>query len=355
MKLSDLGYTTALENYRKEQGLDSFDVGRVISEHKERYIVKTVDNEFEAEIVGNLRFSAKDRSHFPAVGDWVAISEYDEDKVLIHAVFPRKTIITRQAVGKFGEIQIIASNIDSALIIQAVDRDYNINRIERYLTICNASKVKPIIILSKTDLINDLQLKTIEHNIADRIKHVPIIGISNKTEIGYSRLNKIFVKGNTYCLLGSSGVGKSTLTNNISGKAQMKTDSISLNTKKGRHITSHRELVILENGAILIDNPGMREVGIADATSGLEITFNTIVELSENCKFKDCTHQHENGCAILEAVDNGAIDEDAYQNYLKMEREKTHFKSTVTEKRKKDKDFGKMIKNFKKDRKRNKF
>ncbi len=355
MILADLGYNEVLKNHRIEQGLDSFSVGRVITEHKEKYIVKTDINEFEAEVIGNLRFTAKNRSDFPAVGDWVAISEYDKNKALIHAIFPRKTIIERQAVGKFGEKQIIATNIDFALIVQAVDRDFNINRIERYLTICNASNVKPIIILSKIDLIGSLQLKDIQNNITDRIKLVPIVAISNETEIGYDRLNELFMKGNTYCLLGSSGVGKSTLLNNISGKAIMKTDSISASTKNGRHITSHRELIILENGGILIDNPGMREVGIADTTSGLETTFNTIVNLSQNCKFKDCTHIHENGCAILDAVEKGEIDKDSYQNYLKMEREKSHFESTVTEKRKKDKEFGKMIKNYKKDKKRNKY
>ena len=355
MTLEDLGYNVNLKNYRVEQGLDSFGVGRVISEHKERYIIKTAENEFEAEIVGNLRFTAKNRSDFPAVGDWVAISEYEKNKVLIHAIFQRKTIIERQAVGKFGEIQIIASNIDFALIVQAVDRDFNINRIERYLTICNASNVKPIIIFSKIDLITNLQLKDIQDKIRERIKLVPIVAISNKTENGYDRLNELFIKGKTYCLLGSSGVGKSTLLNNISGKALMKTDSISLSTKKGRHITSHRELIILKNGGILIDNPGMREVGIADTSSGLEITFNAIVELSQNCKFKDCTHIHEKDCAVLEAIEKGEIDKDSYQNYLKMEREKSHFESTVTEKRKKDKDFGKLIKNYKKDTKLNKY
>ena len=139
MTLEDLGYNTSLENYRKEQNLNSFGVGRVISEHKERYIIKTEKGEFDAEIIGNLRFAAKNRSNFPAVGDWVAISEYDENKVLIHTIFPRKTIIERQAVGKFGEKQIIATNIDYAFIVQAVDRDFNINRMERYLTICNRS------------------------------------------------------------------------------------------------------------------------------------------------------------------------------------------------------------------------
>ena len=159
MKLEGLGYNIDLENYRNDQGFGSFDVGRVISEHKERYIVKSTNKESEGEIIGNLRYSANDRSDFPAVGDWVAISEYDDDKVLIHYVFPRKTILERQAVGKQVEKQIIATNIDFAFIVQAVDRDFNINRIERYLTICNTSNVKPIIILNKIDLVEEIELK----------------------------------------------------------------------------------------------------------------------------------------------------------------------------------------------------
>lgn len=352
MTLEDLGYNTDLENFRKEEGLDSFDVGRVSSEHKERYEVKTNTGDFEAEIVGNLRFSAKDRFDFPAVGDWVAISEYDENKMLIHAVFPRKTIIERQAVGKIGEKQIIAANIDFAFIVLSADRDFNINRIERYLTICNASNVKPIVVLSKIDLISDAELENILYLLKERIKQIPVAAISNETRSGYDELLDYFTRGKTYCLLGSSGVGKSSLMNNLSGKYRMKTDSISQSTKKGRHVTSYRELMILENGGILIDNPGMREVGITDATSGLEITFDTIVKLSQNCKFKDCTHVRESGCAILEAVENKEIDESSYENYLKMEREKTHFESSVAEKRRKGKEFGKMIRNVKKDLKK---
>lgn len=354
MTLEDLGYNIDLENYRRGQNLESFGVGRVISEHKERYVVKTTEDEYDAEIIGNLRFSAQKRSDFPAVGDWVAISEYDEEKVLIHSVFPRKTIIERQTVGKQGEKQIIATNVDFAFIVQAVDRDFNINRIERYLTICNTSNVKPIIVLNKIDLINEIVLKKLISKVQERVKQVPLIEISNETKKGIEKLKKLMLKGKTYCLLGSSGVGKSTLLNNLSGRQLMKTNTISTSTNKGRHVTSHRELLVLENG-ILIDNPGMREVGIADSTSGLEKTFRTIIELSKNCKFKDCSHTTEVDCAILEAVSKGEIDMDSYENYLKMEKEKEHFELTVAEKRKKDKDFGKMIKHFKKTRKSNKY
>jgi ribosome biogenesis GTPase len=355
MKSEEFGYNDKLEKLRIENNLKEFEIGRVVSEHKERYIVKTEKGEFEAEITGNMRFTAKGREDFPAVGDWVALTIYDSDFSIIYKILPRFSIISRQAVGQFGEIQIIAANIDYAFLVQAVDRDFNINRIERYLTICNSSKVSPIIVLTKTDLINQQKVTEIIDNINQRIKNIPIIAISNETHDGYENLKKIIEKRKTYCMLGSSGVGKSTLLNNLSGRRIMRTDEISKSTNKGRHITSHRELIVLDDGGILVDNPGMKEVGIADSTSGLEITFDKIVSLSRNCRFKDCTHTNEIGCSVIEAVENGEIDKAFYQNYLKMEREKEHFESTVAERRKKDKYFGKMMKNYKNDMDKNKY
>jgi len=304
MKYQDLGYNDELEKYKTEQGLDVFEVGRVISEHKERYTVKTPENEFDSELIGNLRFMAEDRHDFPAVGDWVAFSEYDEGKALIHKIYPRHSIIERKAVGSSGRIQIIATNIDFGLIVQSVNRDFNLNRLERYLTICNASNVEPLIVLSKVDLITETELEGIKNQITQRINEVEIITVSNQTE-GYGNLEAVIEKGKTYCLLGSSGVGKSTILNNLSGKEQMKTGEISASVNKGKHITSHRELIVLDNGGILIDNPGMREVGITNASKGLETTFEKIVEYANHCKFKDCTHTHEKGCAIIEALENG--------------------------------------------------
>ena len=354
MTNSDLGYNDFFENFRAEQNLTNFDFGRIILEHKERYCIKTSTNEFDAELIGNLRFTAKNRYDYPAVGDWVAFTEYDEGKALIHAIFPRTSIIERQAVGKSGQIQIIATNIDFGLIVQAVDRDFNLNRLERYLTICNASKVEPIIVLSKIDLISNTELETILKQIKQRLKGTTVLTVSNQTK-GYEDLKNHIKKGKTYCLLGSSGVGKSTLLNNLSGQELMKTGEISTSVNKGKHVTSHRELIVLENGGILIDNPGIREVGIADTTSGLEMTFDTIFEYGQHCKFNNCTHIHEKGCAILEAVENGEINEESYINFIKMEKEKSFFESDVQERRKKDKSFGKMIKNVKKQRKNNKY
>ncbi len=355
MKLEDFGYNDKLRKFSVENKLSDFEIGRVIAEHKERYIVKTENGEYEAEITGNLRFTAKSRIDFPAVGHWVALTTYNAEFPVIHKILPRQSMITRQAVGQFGEIQIIATNIDYAFLIQAVDRDFNINRLERYLTICYSAKVKPIIVLTKTDLIDQQKIAEITDSIKQRIKDVAVFAISNETQDGYEALKMNIEKGKTYCMLGSSGVGKSTLLNNLSGKTLMRTDSISVSTNKGRHITSHRELIVLESGGILVDNPGMREVGIADTSSGLETTFDRIIRLSQNCKFKDCTHTKEVGCSVIEAVENGEIDKKSYENYLKMERENAHFESTIEEKRKKDKEFGKVIKNYKKEMKKNKF
>ncbi|NVK52792.1 MAG: ribosome small subunit-dependent GTPase A [Flavobacteriaceae bacterium] len=355
MTLNDLGYSKDLENYRVSQNLTSFSVARVITEHKERYIVKNDIGEFEAELIGNLRFTATKRIDFPAVGDWVAISEYDTNKSLIHHVFPRKSLLERQAVGKHGEKQIIATNIDIGFVVQAINRDFNINRLERYLTICNASKVKPIIVLTKIDLLTKTELESIIKNISSRIQNITIFPISNKTLDGIEALKMSIIPGETYSLLGSSGVGKSSLLNAISGKHLMKTGEISEGIDRGKHITTHRELILLKNGGIIIDNPGMREVGITDNSEGLEITFENIAALSKDCRFSDCTHSHEKGCAILKAIENEELDIKSYDNFQRMEREKQFFESSIQEKRSKDKAFGKMIRANKKIRKQQKF
>lgn len=348
MKLEDIGYNEIIQKLRIDNNLIEFEIGRIISEHKERYIVKTEKGEFEAEITGNLRYSANSNEDFPAVRDWVAVTMYDSDFAIINKIIPRVSIISRRAVGQFGETQVIATNIDYGFIVQAVDRDFNINRIERYLTICNSSKVTPVIVLTKTDLINDQTKSEYIERIHQRIKDVPVYAISNETQDGYESLLRIIEKGKTFCMLGSSGVGKSTLINNLSGTNIMKTGSISESTSKGRHITSHRELVLLENGGIFIDNPGMREVGIVDTAEGLETTFDIVFRLAQNCKFKDCTHTNETGCSVIEAIENGIIDRSVFENFQKMQREKTYFETSVLEKKKKEKIFGRIVKDYNK-------
>lgn len=356
MNLEDFGFNAEQETYRRENNPGDFEIGRVTAEHKERYIVRTAEKELEAEITGNLRFTAKSREDFPAVGDWVALTVYDEDFAIIQQVLPRFSVLKRQTAGQTVDVQLIAANIDYALIMQSVDRDFNINRLERYLTICYAAKVNPVIVLSKTDLLPPEEVHGLQEKIRTRIGNAPVLAISSETHEGYAELLSFIRKGKTYCLLGSSGVGKSTLINHLSGKNIMETGSISTNTGKGRHITSHRELFVLENGGILIDNPGMREVGMADHASGLVAAFGTIARLADHCRYKDCTHVHEAGCSVIEAVEKGELNRASYENYLKLEREKTWFETSARERKRTEKIFGRIIKDYsKKDVKGKKF
>lgn len=349
MTLEDLGYNNALAHFRTEHGLEGHDIGRVAAEHKERYVVRTEHGDLVGEIIGKLRAEARDRSDFPAVGDWVALKVHEPGHATIHRVFPRASVITRKAVGEYGGTQVIATNIDHAFLVQAMDRDFNINRLERYLAICHSARVRPIIVLTKTDLFGEHQVEQQKEQVRARIANVPIIALSNLTPGGCDDLLQIMEKGKTYCLLGSSGVGKSSLLNNLLGKQMLRTAAISDSTGKGRHITSHRELFVLATGGIIIDNPGMREVGVTDVQRGLEATFDRIADLARDCKFSDCTHTREIGCSVLAALQSGDVDEASYANYQRMKSEAAHFRSTVAERRRKDKEFGKMVKRYKKD------
>ena len=348
MNLQDLGYHEQLEQGMQEYLARGFEAGRVMAEHRERYVVATARGEFEAEISGHLRFTAASREDFPVVGDWVALAVFEPDMAIIHAVLPRQSLIKRKAVGQFGEVQPIAANIDLGLIVQAADRDFNLNRLERYLTLCHASKVSPVIVLTKIDLAPREQVEEIRAAIQARIKEVPLLCISNETRQGYEALAELLEQGKTCCLLGSSGVGKSSLVNNLLGEARMRTDSISQSTSKGRHVTSHRELSVLPGGCILIDNPGMREVGMADAAGGLAVTFEQIARFAGDCKYPDCTHVHEAGCAVIRAVEAGPVDPASYENNLKMTKEEAHYEASAEERKKKEKQFGKILKDYKK-------
>jgi ribosome biogenesis GTPase len=354
MNLLDLGLNNDLTAYLRDNQLSNFSIGRVTQEHRERYIVSDGENEYEAEITGNLRFSATSRADFPAVGDWVTMTIYDSDQAIIHKILPRKSVLERQAVGKFGEIQIISANIDVAFIIQAINYNFSINRLERYLTICYSANIEPVLVISKIDLSTEKEIQDAISNLEKRDKKVKYILLSNITLKGLDQILNFIQTGRTYCVVGSSGVGKSTLINNLLKKNILKTGQLSHSTNKGRHVTDHRELFVLENGGIIIDTPGMRELGMIDNSEGIKTTFQEIFDISFKCKFPDCTHINETGCAVIEALNNGTIDRESYDNYQKIHKEQERFQTTLAEKRKKDKVFGKMIKNYNKNF-RNKF
>ena len=355
MDLKNLGYYPELDQFVEEEGLAGFEIGRVIQEHKERYVVRAEAREYNGEITGNMRYSAESRADFPAVGDWVAFLAMDDALAIIHRVLPRKTVLERQAVGKFGEKQTIATNVDYALIMQAAGHDFNPNRLDRYLSICHAGRIKPIVLISKLDLVEAAEADSMEAVIKSRNPDLPVVLFSSETGEGYERIQALLQPGKTYCCLGSSGVGKSTLINKLLGGERMKTQTISDFSSKGRHTTSHRHLFVLDNAALLIDTPGMREVGITENSEGLHLTFDRIAELAQQCKFNNCTHTNEHGCAVLEALEKGEIEAGELENYHKMEREQQHFGSTIREKRAKDKKQGKLYKSIMANKKKTKY
>lgn len=344
--LDELGITPEIRSFVNDNLPDGTHIARVIREHRERYAVSDGESIYDAEITGNMRYSAASRKDFPAVGDWVTITPYGPDQAIINSILPRKSVLARQAVGRPGEIQIISANIDCAFIIQAVSNNFNINRLERYLTICYSAGIEPILILSKTDLVSGDEISEAVRILGKRDRQVKYVLLSNVTGEGSDQLMGLIQSGRTYCVIGSSGVGKSTLINSLLKREALRTGEISSSTNKGKHVTEHRELFVLDNGAIIIDTPGMKELGLTDDAEGLNTTFSDISQLAGKCRYPDCLHINEQGCAVIEAVENGSVDRESYENYLKMMKEQERFSTTVAEKRRRDKQFGKMVKNY---------
>ena len=325
-------------------------IARVISVNKNSFVVSNGIKDIYAEVTGKFLFNSEDSLDLPVVGDWVYAQLFDDDTLaIIHDLLPRKSLLKRKASGKKVDYQLIAANIDTAIIMQSLDFNFNLRRLERYLVMINEGKITPAIFLSKSDLISKEEIEQKKNEIHKILPDVAITTFSNNSKSDIESIKTFFIPYKTYCLLGSSGVGKTTLLNNLIHQDLYKTQPIREKDGRGKHTTTRRELIIIENKTIIIDNPGMRELGVISNESGLGDTFNEVDALADQCKYKDCTHTVEKGCAVLEALERGEISEERYNNYIKIYKESLYNEMSYVEKRQKDKKFGKFFHSTMKD------
>ncbi|MCJ7680104.1 MAG: ribosome small subunit-dependent GTPase A [Candidatus Aminicenantes bacterium] len=351
--LARLGFSTWFEdNLRKNQG-NPFVPARVTAVHKEAYLIRDEKGEYPAELSGRFLFNSDSSLEMPTAGDWVAVEIYnDHTLAVIHALYPRRTVLKRKSAGENAGLQLIAANIDTAFIMQTCSEDFNLRRLERYLVTVRDGGVEPVILLSKSDLVYSKIASGRMETVRSVEREADIFLFSNTTGDGLDAIRGRLQEGRTFCLLGSSGVGKTSLLNNLIGREAFFTKSIRPGDEKGRHATSRRQLVLLETGGILIDTPGMRELGVVGGEQGITSTFPEIAALIPSCRFTDCTHTGEEGCAVIAAVNEGRLDPDRYRSFLKLRKESAFNEMSYLERRKRDKAFGRMCKSVMSHRKK---
>lgn len=323
MKVEQLGWNQHFEEHFQAFQGKGYTVGRVALEHKRLYRVYTEQGELLAEVTGKLRHTATGREDFPAVGDWVVLAaRVEEGRATIHAVLPRISKFSRKAAGDTTDEQIVAANVDTVFLVSALNNDFNVRRIERYLVMAWESGANPVILLSKADLCDDPERFVCE--VEAVAIGVPIHVTSSLRDEGIESITPYLQPGKTIALMGSSGVGKSSLINRIIGDERMAVNAAREGDDRGRHTTTHRELILLDSGAAVIDTPGMRELHLWDADSGFSDAFDDVESVAAACRFSNCRHQNEPGCAIQQALDTGELEQTRYDSYLKLQRELAH-------------------------------
>ncbi|WP_424136274.1 ribosome small subunit-dependent GTPase A [Roseomonas chloroacetimidivorans] len=317
--IEQYGWSDALQLAFEPHARAGHRPGRIIIQQREAHLVVTDGGNLNARLSGRLRHEAREAGH-PVAGDWVALSaKAGEGTATIRAILPRRTAFVRRAADSVQTLQVIAANIDVVFVVTSMNADLNPRRLERFLAAAWQSGARPVVVLTKADLCEQPEDQAAE--IASLAAGCPVLVVSAREGLGLGGLKDHISPGETCVLIGSSGVGKSTLVNALLGEERMATQDIRAADARGRHTTSHRQLVLLPGGGLILDTPGIREVGLIDADEGLSTVFDDIEQLARNCRFRDCGHSSEPGCAVRAALDEGLLDAGRWAHFQKLSRE----------------------------------
>jgi ribosome biogenesis GTPase len=348
-----LGFDTWFRDRQPEPHQPGCSPARVTAVDRDRYLVRDAEGEIPAEASGAFRFSVESSLDLPCVGDWASVDVHDARRLaILHSLFPRKSLLQRKTPGKRIDYQLVAANIDVAFLVQSCDANFNLRRLERYLAMVHEAHIEPRMLLTKIDLAGPAEVERRIGEVRDCNPGLAVQALSTRAGAGLDELRCSLEPGKTYCLLGSSGVGKTTILNQLAaGGGPFATAEVRAFDGKGRHTTARRQLVVLDQGAMLVDTPGMRELGAIGVGAGIEESFADVVGLASGCRFADCTHTQEVGCELLAAVERGTLSRPRYESYLRLVHESDYHEMSYVQRRKQAREFGRMIKSVLKHKK----